>query len=170
MLSSRGFNLFMAFVCYQLLITAFYFQYIDGMEPCPLCIFQRVAVLVLGFWFLVHGIHNPLAGSRWNALYNGGGLLATLVGGGISARHAYLQNLPAGEVPACGPSLEFLADMLPFTELLNVVLKGSGECADVSWRMMGLTMPMWLMLFFIGSAGLLVWRIYRNITPSKNLF
>ncbi len=170
MLSSRGFNLFMAFVCYQLLITAFYFQYVDGMDPCPLCIFQRVAVFALGLWFLLHGIHKPLTGSRWNVLYNSGGLLATIVGGGISARHAYLQSLPADEVPACGPSLEFLSDMLPFTELLNVVLKGSGECAAVSWRMMGLTMPLWLMFFFIGCACFLVWRIYRNFKPSNNLF
>lgn len=170
MLESRGFNLLMAFVCYQLLITAFYFQFVDGMEPCPLCIFQRVAVFVLGLWFLLHGIHKPLVGSRWHLLYNGGGLLATLIGAGISARHAYLQNLPADQVPSCGPSLDYLVDMLPFTELLDVVLKGSGECAEVSWRMLGLTMPMWLMLFFIGCASLLVWRIYRDIRPSRSIF
>jgi len=170
MLESRGFNLFMAFVCYQLLITAFYFQYVDGMEPCPLCIFQRVAVFALGLWFLLHGIHNPLAGSRWHLVYNFGALLSVLIGGGISARHGYLQSLPEGEVPACGPSLDYLVDMLPFMELLDVVLKGSGECAKVSWTMMGLTMPVWLLLFFIGCGGILLWRIYRDFKPSRNIF
>ncbi len=170
MLESRGFNLFMAFVCHQLLISAFYFQYVEGMDPCPLCIFQRVAVFVLGIWFLLHGIHKPLVGSRWHLVYNIGGLISVVLGGGISARHAYLQSLPADQVPACGPSLDYLVDMLPFADVLDVVLKGSGECAAVSWRLMGLTMPMWLLFFFIGCAGLLVWRIYRDIKPSRSVF
>jgi len=170
MLESRGVNLFMAFVCHQLLIAAFYFQYVEGMDPCPLCIFQRVAVFVLGIWFLLHGIHKPLAGSRWHLVYNIGGLVSVVIGGGIAARHAYLQTLPADLVPACGPSLGYLVDMLPFTEVLDVVLKGSGECAKVSWSMMGLSMPMWLFLFFIGCAGLLIWRIYRDVKPSRSIF
>jgi len=170
MFESRGFNLFMAFVCHQLLIAAFYFQYVEGMDPCPLCIFQRIAVFVLGIWFLIHGVHKPLAGSRWNHFYNIGGLITCLVGGGISARHAYLQSLPADQVPACGPSLDYLVDMLPFMEVLDVVLKGSGECAKVSWSLMGLSMPTWLLLFFIGCITLLVWRIYRNIKPNRRLF
>jgi len=170
MLESRGFNLFMAFVCYQLLITAFYFQYVDGLEPCPLCIFQRVAIFALGIWFFLHGLHNPLIGSRWHLVYNFGALLTVLIGAGISARHGYLQSLPAGEVPACGPSLDYLVDMLPLVELLDAVLKGSGECAKVSWTMLGLSMPIWLLLFFIGCASLLIWRIYRDFKPSRNVF
>ena len=170
MLESRGFNLFMAFVCHQLLIAAFYYQYVEGMEPCPLCIFQRVAVFVLGIWFLFNGIHKPLSGSRWHLFYNIGALLTSLVGAGISARHAYLQSLPADEVPACGPSLDYLVDILPFMEMLDVVLKGSGECAKVSWEMMGLSMPMWLLLFFVGCIVGLAWRIYRHLKPSRRLF
>lgn len=160
----------MAFVCHQLLIAAFYFQYVEGMEPCPLCIFQRVAVFVLGIWFLIQGLHKPLAASRWHYFYNIGGLLTSLIGAGIAGRHAYLQSLPADEVPACGPSLDYLVDILPFMELLDVVLKGSGECAKVSWNMWGLSMPTWLLLFFIGCICLQVWRIYRNAKPSRRLF
>ncbi len=170
MFESRGFNLFMAFVCHQLLIVAFYFQYVEGMEPCPLCIFQRVAVFFLGLWFLLHGLHKPLAGSRWHYLYNIGGLLSSLIGAGIAARHAYLQNLPADEVPTCGPSLDYLTEMLPFFELIDVVLKGSGECAKVSWSMLGLSMPSWVLVFFIGTSCLLIWRLYRNFQPSRRLF
>ncbi len=170
MFESRGFNLFMAFVCHQLLIAAFYFQYVEGMEPCPLCIFQRVAVFVLGLWFFIHGLHKPLAASRWHYFYNIGGLVTSLIGAGIAGRHAYLQNLPADEVPACGPSLEYLADILPFMELLDVVLKGSGECAKVSWDMFGLSMPSWVLLFFVGCIVLQTWRIYRNAKPSRRLF
>jgi len=170
MLESRAFNLFMAFACHQLLIAAFYFQYVEGMEPCPFCIFQRIAVLALGIWFLVQGVHKPLAGSRWNLFYNIAGILSALIGTSISARHAYLQSLPADQVPTCGPSLDYLVDMLPIMEVLEVVFKGSGSCAEVSWRMLGLTMPAWLMVFFIGCVGLLGWRIYRHFKPNKNIF
>jgi protein dithiol:quinone oxidoreductase len=170
MLESRGFNLFMAFVCHQLLIAAFYFQYVEGMEPCPLCIFQRVAVFVVGGWFLIHGLHKPLAGSRWHYFYNIAGAISSLLGGAIAARHAYLQSLPADEVPACGPSLDYLVDILPFMELLDVVLKGSGECAKVSWSMLGLSMPLWVLVFFVGCLGLQIWRTYRNFRPTRNLF
>lgn len=170
MFESRGFNLFMAFVCHQLLIAAFYFQYVEGMEPCPLCIFQRVAVFSLGVWFLLHGLHKPLAGSRWHKLYNIGGLITTMVGAGIAGRHAYLQNLPADEVPACGPSLDYLVDMLPFMDVLDVVLKGSGECAKVSWDLLGLSMPAWLLLFFVATMLLLTWRLFRNFKPNRRIF
>ena len=170
MLESRGFNLFMAFVCHQLLIVAFYFQYVEGMQPCPLCIFQRIAVFALGVFFLLHGLHKPLTGSKWHLFYNGGGLLVSLLGAGIAGRHAYLQNLPADEVPTCGPSLDYLVDVLPFMEMLDVVLKGSGECAKVSWEMMGLSMPMWVLIFFVCCIFGLTWRIYRHIKPSRNLF
>ena len=170
MLESRGFNLFMAFVCHQLLIAAFYFQYVEGMEPCPFCIFQRIAVLGLAIWFLVHGLHKPFADSRWNVFYNAIGLFSALIGTVISGRHAYLQSLPADEVPACGPSLDYLVDMLPIMEVFEVVFKGSGSCAAVSWQMFGLTMPMWLMLFFVGCIGLLSWRLYRQFRPNGNIF
>ncbi|MGB0496289.1 MAG: disulfide bond formation protein B [Kangiellaceae bacterium] len=169
MFETRAFNLFMAFVCYQLLVTAFYFQYVEGMEPCPLCIFQRVAVFILGLWFLIQGIHNPLSASKWNVFYNMAGIISVMLGGAISARHAYLQSLPPGEVPACGPSLDYLVDMLPFMEVLDVVLKGSGECAEISWKMLGFSMPMWLLFFFVGVFALLVWRLYNFYQPNKQL-
>jgi len=170
MFESRAFNLLMAFVCYQLLMTAFYFQYVEGMAPCPLCIFQRIAVFILGIWFLLQGVHNPLSASRWHIFYNIGGILSVLAGGAISARHAYLQSIPPSEVPACGPSLDYLVDILPIMEVFDVVLKGSGECAAVSWDLLGFTMPMWLLFFFVGVFAVLTWRLFRYFKPSDSVF
>ncbi|MFT6732327.1 MAG: disulfide bond formation protein DsbB [Polaribacter sp.] len=170
MLESRTFNLLMAFVCYQLLIAAFYFQYVEGLAPCPLCIFQRIAVFILSVWFLMQGIHNPLSSSRWHIFYNVAAILTLFVGGGISARHAYLQSLPASEVPACGPSLDYLVDILPIMEVFDVVLKGSGSCAAVSWDFLGFTMPMWLLFFFIGMFAVLAWRLFNYFKPSDSIF
>ncbi|MET1255856.1 disulfide bond formation protein B [Aliikangiella maris] len=170
MLDSRGFNLFMAFVCYQLLVTAYYFQFVENMEPCPLCIFQRIGVLAVGIWFLVRGIHNPRLGSRWIIVYSVLGLISAILGGAVSARHVYLQNLPESEVPACGPALDYLMEVLPVNEVISTVLAGDGECAKVSWSFLGISMPAWVLIFFVFVAVLMIRNIYRHLKPNKHIF
>lgn len=170
MFESRGFNLLMAFVCYQLLVTAYYFQYVENMDPCPLCIFQRIGVLMVGIFFLIRGIHHPLAGSRWRPTYAILGLMSAILGGIVSGRHLYLQSLPEGEIPACGPALDYLVDMLPVSEVIAAVLAGDGECAKVSWNMFGISMPGWVFIFFVAVSGLMIWNIYRHFKPSKDVF
>ena len=170
MFETRGFNLFMAFVCYQLLVTAYYFQYVENMPPCPLCIFQRIGVLFVGIWFLIRGVHNPLAGSAWRPTYSILGLISAILGGVVSGRHLYLQNLPENEVPACGPALEYLVEMLPVSEVISAVFAGDGECAKVSWDFMGISMPGWVLLFFVAVSGLMVFSLYRHFKPSRRIF
>jgi protein dithiol:quinone oxidoreductase len=169
MFDTRGFHLFMAFVCYQLLVTAYYFQYGLGMDPCPLCIFQRIGVLLVGIGFLVRGIHQPLAGSRWRPGYSVYIAISSVLGGIVSARHLYLQGLPAGEVPACGPALDYLVEMLPVSEVIGAVLKGDGECAKVSWDFLGISMPGWVFLFFSGVLILTCYQVYRHFKPSQRI-
>lgn len=170
MLQSRGFNLFMAFVCYQLLITAYYFQYVENMLPCPLCIFQRIGVLFVGIWFLLRGLHNPRLSSVWSLIYPLLGLISAILGGSVSARHLYIQSLPEDQVPACGPALDYLVEVLPVSEVISTVLAGDGECAKVAWSLFGLSMPGWVLLFFIGVSGLMIACIYRYKKPSRRLF
>ena len=167
MFETRGFNLFMAFVCYQLLITAYYFQYVEEMAPCPLCIFQRIGVLAVGICFLLRGIHNPLAGSIARPIYASLGLISAVLGGIVSGRHLYLQNLPEGEIPACGPALDYLVDMLPINEVIGAVLAGDGECAKVSWSLLGISMPGWVLLFFIACACLAILSLVAHFRPPK---
>ncbi len=170
MFDSRGFNLFMAFVCHQLLVAAYYFQYVEGMEPCPLCIFQRIGVLMVGVCFLVRGLHNPLAGSSWRPFYSILGLISAILGGIVSARHLYLQSLPEGEIPACGPALDYLVEMLPVNEVISAVLAGDGECAKVSWDMLGISMPGWVLAFFIAVAGLMIFSMVNHFKPKRSIF
>jgi len=127
-------------------------------------------VLFVAIWFLLRGLHNPLAGSRWRPTYAILGLVSALLGGIVSGRHVYLQNLPEGEVPACGPALDYLMEMLPVSEVIGAVLAGDGECAKVSWDLLGISMPGWVLLFFIGVAGLMILSLYRHFRPSRNLF
>lgn len=125
-----------------------YFQHVLQLEPCPLCIFQRVVVIALGMVFLVATLHNPSGpGVR---VY---GALVTLVattGAGIAGRHVWLQNLPPDQVPDCGPGLDYILEVFPVGEALRMVLHGSGECAQVLWRFLGLTIPGWTLVAFSG--------------------
>jgi disulfide bond formation protein DsbB len=127
---------------------AYYAQFGLGLEPCPLCILQRLTLLVLGAMFLLATVHSP---GGWGARVHGAliGLTAG-VGAAIAARHVWLQHLPPEETPRCGPGLDYLLETLPLNELVREVLTGSGECARVDWTLLGLSMPEWTLLLFLG--------------------
>src|SRR5687768_1878977 len=115
--------------CAALMGYALYAQHVLGLAPCPLCIFQRVAVIVVGVLFLIAALHNPSGkGSLgYGVLID----LAALVGIGISARHIWIQAQPPGSVAACGADLDYLLEILPVTEVINKVLTGSGDRKSV---------------------------------------
>jgi disulfide bond formation protein DsbB len=155
-LSSRLANFAGAIVCALLLAYAYYLQYHDGLEPCPLCIFQRLIVCALGVWFLLAALQNP---GRTGARVYAGLLVATaLTGVGVAARHIYIQSLPEGSVPACGATLDYMIEIFPVSDVIKKVLTGSGECHKIDWRFLGLTMPMCMLVAFtgLGAAGLAV--------------
>ena len=147
--SRRLINILGFSACALLLGFAYFLQFYQGLEPCPLCIFQRLAIAALGFIFLVAAVHNPKrsAGARTY------GILIALVaalGAGIAGRHVWLQNLPPEQVPACGPGLDYLLETFPLSETIALVLRGSGDCAEVDWTFLGLSIPAWTLLLFIG--------------------
>ncbi|MHA6202813.1 disulfide bond formation protein B [Dyella soli] len=139
------------FVCAALLGYALYAEHVLGMIPCPLCIFQRIAFLVMAVFFLVGGLHAPRGAGRW--VYAGGVLLGAAGGIATAARHLWLQTLPADQIPSCGPNLGYMMDTFPFAKVLKMVFTGSGECAKIE-PVFGLPMPAWtlgwylLLLFF----------------------
>ena len=138
--------------CAALLATAIVFQFVGGLEPCPLCISQRIMVLAVALVLLVAGLHNPgsVKGVRGYAV---AGCLTALLGASVSARHVWLQHLPADEVPACGPGIEYMFHYFPLSDTLRAMLTGTGECAKVDWTLLGLSMPAWVLLCFLGLAG-----------------
>lgn len=136
-----------AMLCAVLMGYALYAQYILGLEPCPLCIFQRIAVIACGVVFAIAAIHDP--GRIGAIVYSLLGLGFASAGAAVAARHVWLQSLPPSEVPACGPGLNYMIDTLRFTEVLSKVLFGSGECAKVDWNVLGLSMPAWTLVFFV---------------------
>lgn len=145
--SSRNIFLLGFLFCLSMLLVAGYFQFVEHLEPCPLCILQRVAILIIGIIFLLAALQNPSAiGIR---IYGSLIALFALIGGAVSAWHVRLQNLPEDQVPSCGPGLNFMLDNFPLTEAISMVLRGSGECAEVLWTFLGLSIPAWTLVAFI---------------------
>lgn len=133
--------------CVALMAYALYAQHVLGLAPCPLCIFQRVAVISVGAIFLIAALHNPgtIGGRVYGALI----LIAAGCGIGIAARHVWIQAQPPGTVAACGADLDFLMDIMPITEVVTKVLTGSGECGKVDWQLLGLSMPWWVLISLV---------------------
>jgi disulfide bond formation protein DsbB len=157
MTARRG-NLLGFLGCACLLAYAYYAQYVMHLEPCPLCIFQRIGVFILGVMFLIAALHDPVAfGRRAYAVLVA---LAALVTIGVAARHLYLQSLPPDAVPACGASLDFMLKIFSLSEVLVKVLTGSGECAKVTWEFLGLAMPAWVL---ISAVALGAWGVWINL-------
>jgi disulfide bond formation protein DsbB len=142
----RLFNLAGFLFCAGLLGYAYHAQFNLGLEPCPLCIFQRVAFIATGCVFLLAAIHNT--GRIGSRVYGALILLTSLAGAGIAGWHVRLQHLPPEQVPESGPGQEVFS----FSQTLKKVFTGSGECADVSWQFLGLSMPAWALVCFIALA------------------
>jgi disulfide bond formation protein DsbB len=140
---------------------ALYAEHVLGLEPCPLCILQRLAVISLGLVFLVAAVHGASGAGR--IAYAVLLLLATLAGAGVAGWHLRLQHLPADRIPSCGPGLDYMLDSFPLADVLKMVFSGSGECASVDWQLLGLSMPAWVVIgiVVIGAFGL--WNNFRKI-------
>jgi disulfide bond formation protein DsbB len=133
-------------MCAALIGWALWLQYGEGLEPCPLCMFQRVAVIAAGIVFLIAAIQNPFRPGA--ALYALLILVIAGAGAGFAARQIWLQALPKDQVPACGMGLHYMMDTLPFMDVVVKVLQGSGECAEKGWVFLGLSIAGWTFVFF----------------------
>lgn len=139
---------------------ALYLEHVKGFEPCPLCVFQRVGLIGLGFFSLIAFLHNPKS-VFLKRLYSGLATISILWSAAVAVRHVWLQNLPADQVPSCGPGLDYLLQAFPLKAVLQQVLSGSGECAVVDWSLLGLSLPVWSGLFFIVLSLISIWQLFR---------
>jgi disulfide bond formation protein DsbB len=133
--------------CAGLLSFAYYLQYYEYEDPCPLCILQRIAFMALAVIFLVAALHGP--GRTGAMVYSGFLVVAASIGAAIAARHVWLQNLPKDRIPECGPGLEYMLKKLPLTQALEKILSGSGECAEVGWTFLGVSIAGWSLVWFL---------------------
>ncbi len=158
--NKRVLNLAGFLICVAMMSFALYSQHVLLLDPCPLCILQRFAVILMGIVFLVAALHNPRkTGARVYAILLG---LIAGCGASIAAWHVRLQNLPADEVPGCGPGLDYIVENFPLKDALSLIFKGSGECAEVAWRLLGLSMPVWVLIGLLGLGAAGVWNGFRR--------
>jgi len=162
-MSARLANLLGFFACVGLLGYAYFSQYVLHLEPCPLCIFQRVGIFTIGVLFMLAAIQGPKAvGRRVYAVLLALAALATI---GVAIRHLYIQSLPPGTISACGASLDIMLKFLPLQEVVTKVLSGSGECAQINWRFLGLAMPAWVLISALAVGAFGVWANTRRTRP-----
>ncbi len=138
--------------CVALLAAGYYFQFVQKLEPCPLCISQRIAIFLTGLCLLVAALHNP--GQQGTRRYAVLGTIIPLLGAAISIRHIWIQNLPPDEVPECGPALDYVMKHFPLSKTIKLMLSGTGDCAEVNWTLLGFSMPAWTLVAFLALATL----------------
>lgn len=133
--------------CVASLAYALYVQHVMGLDPCPLCILQRIAMMGIGAVALLAALLPSF--KRWFAV-----LLLAPAGWGIAtaARHVWIQNLPPDQVPECGAGFDFMREAFGLWEAIRVAFEGSGDCAEVDWSFVGLSMPAWVLIMFVGLA------------------
>ena len=132
---------FILVFCLALLGTAYYMEYALGLEPCPMCIIQRIAVALAGLAALIGLIHN-----QYPKVYFGLTAFFSAGGAASATRHLYLQSLPADQVPTCGPDLAYLIDKSYFADALSMLFIGDGNCSEVLWSLLGISIPGWVLI------------------------
>jgi disulfide bond formation protein DsbB len=147
-------------VCAALYAYALYVQFALGIEPCPMCIFQRIAFIVMGIVFLIGAIHGPQArGRRVYALLL---LLTAGIGVGIAARHIWVQHQPPDLMAGCAPGWNYMVNNFPLSKALKMAFTGSADCAQVSWTFLGLSMPLWTLVCYVLLGAGALWAGFRK--------
>jgi disulfide bond formation protein DsbB len=153
-----------ALVCAALLAFGYFLQYVQGLEPCPLCMVQRGFFYAVMALFVLGAIHGP---RRWGTrVYAGLAVIFAAGGAATAARQVWLQHLPADKVPACGPDLFFMLENLPLARTIQKVFAGSGECAAVDWSFLGLSIAGWSLVWFVALLAYAAFLSLRSNTLS----
>lgn len=155
--SPRQVFLLMFVACLSLILVALYMQHVMELTPCYLCITQRVFVMLTGGIALLAFLHN-----RGLRIYGALTALSALSGSFFSGKQLWLQSLPEDQVPACGPPAEYLFDVFSFNQAVGMLLRGDGNCAEVQWTFLGLSIPGWTMICFLGLAALGILQVVRK--------
>ena len=132
-------------VCAGLIGFALYLQHSLGLEPCPMCILQRYAFIVVGVLGLVAAIHG--AGLFGRRIYSALLVVMAATGGGIAIRHVYLEHNPP-KVFDCGADVGYMLESFPLTEALPMIFRGTGDCTKVVWTFLGLSIAEWSLICF----------------------
>lgn len=161
LISARRFHGLIALLAFVLLGVAFYMEYEMGLEPCPLCMLQRIMFFGVGLVSLCSALTANAKVRKVSAWFV---VVLSLMGAALAIRHLYLQHLPAEELPACLPGLSYMFEVFPWQEIMQAMIMGTGECGDVVWTFLGLSIPGWTLVAFVGMA---IVNLYIAMTVKK---
>ena len=156
-LSVRQVLLVVCVGCVALLAYGLYLQHVEGLEPCPMCIVQRYALLLVA---LIAGLS---ATARRKGFHTGGALLMMVVasfGAFVAARQSWLQWYPP-EVSSCGRDLYGMIENFPLQRAIPMIFRGGGDCTEVDWTFLGGSIANWSFLCFAGIMLVSVWLAMR---------
>jgi protein dithiol:quinone oxidoreductase len=162
LLAPRALFLAMALASAGLMAFALYLEYVYLLDPCPLCMMQRIWVVIVGLLALGAALHGQGL-ARWG-LATGG---AAIIGSGFSLRQLWLQSLPADEVPACGPGLDYMLEVFPLSDVLKAMVMGTGNCAEVTWTFLSFSIPAWVLVAFAGFLAISLFARQRAAAPPQ---
>ena len=145
-ISYRQINLLLFLIPASLLAYGYYLQYVDGLEPCALCMTQRICFYLIAITALI-AVFNQHSTIVKNILSAGGGLFC-MVGMAVAGRQLWLQSLPEDQIPACGPGFNYIMETFPILEAVEIMFKGNGNCAEVVWQFLGLSIAGWAFIAF----------------------
>ena len=157
---NRIINLGIFLVTVVTIAIVLYMEHVMLLSPCGLCITQRVFIILCGLVCLASAIHNP--GVQGQKIYAFVAAAMPVFGAYFAGRQIWLQHLPEDQVPACGPGLSYIYENFPFMETLNFLLKGDGNCAEVQFRFLGLSIPEMSMVVFVALFSLCLYMAFRR--------
>jgi protein dithiol:quinone oxidoreductase len=153
----RAFGL-ICLACVLMLAFGLYLQHVVGLEPCPMCIVQRYALVLVALFTGLAGVFRNVG------LRVVGGvlaLLAALGGAYTAASQSWLQWYPP-EVVSCGRDLYGMIETFPLKRALPMIFRGGGDCSKVDWSLFGLTLANWSFIAFVVLSLLLITLLVRS--------
>lgn len=154
--------------CASLLGFGYYLQFVEHLEPCPMCIFQRLCYAAIVVITLLAALHGPRRGGVH--VYGGLTVIASAIGAGIAGRQTWLQHLPEDQVPACGPGLEYMLEQFPLAQVIKQALRGTGECAAVDWTFLSLSIAEWSLICFSAIILVHIALMWSHASAERRLF
>jgi protein dithiol:quinone oxidoreductase len=157
-LSFRQVMLLIAFACAAMLAFGYYLQHVVGLEPCPMCVVQRYALILIALWAII----TP-ARAKYGMFLTGNALLiiTALVGAFVAARQSWLQWYPP-EIASCGRDIYGMIETFPLQKVLPMIFKGSGDCTKIDWTFLGGSIANWSFVCFCGFAVMAIWNMLRH--------
>ncbi len=164
MVRNNGY-LFGFITCFGIVGFALYIQTQNNLEPCPLCIMQRIFFMALGVAFLLGTLAKPR--KRFHKITTFLQVALALGGAGWSARHWYIQANEETMATDCGVGFDEMFQNFPLEKALALVFKGAGDCAEIDWTLWGLTLPQLALIIFVVYAVYAIWLYVINKKSSR---